>query len=150
MKNLKKLFRSNDFGYYEKRLCFLLFLSAIPNAFPLLQSLVNQYTPPYRCDVSSIMDNVNKEAISREMNITSEQLNEYLLNLTIPYEQNNTEIFKRSSCKRYNVSFEYFQNLTKLSKNRIVDKCLLLCGWTAQSPATWYLYICSYVRAVFF
>ncbi|CAK8684834.1 unnamed protein product [Clavelina lepadiformis] len=84
------------------------------------------------------------------MNITSEQLNQYLLNLTIPYEQNNAEIFKRSSCKRYNLSFEYFQNLTKLSKNRIVDKFLLLCGWTAQSPATWYLCICSYVGPVFF
>ncbi|XP_076804376.1 organic cation/carnitine transporter 2-like isoform X4 [Clavelina lepadiformis] len=110
--NLKKLLRSNDFGYYEKRLCFLLFLSSIPNAFPLLQSLVNNYTPPFRCDVSSI---VNKEAAKNAETFSDEQWKEHLLNLTIPYEENETGNFKRSSCTRYNVSLEYLQNLTNHS-----------------------------------
>ncbi|XP_076804374.1 organic cation transporter protein-like isoform X2 [Clavelina lepadiformis] len=111
--NLKELLQSNDFGYYEKRLCFLLCLSAIPNAFPALQSLVNQYVPPYRCDVSSIVDNVKNETLPREIEIASDdQWKEHLLNLTIPYEENEAGNFKRSSCTRYNVSLEYLQNLT--------------------------------------
>ncbi|XP_076804378.1 organic cation transporter protein-like [Clavelina lepadiformis] len=131
--NLKQLLQSNDFGYYEKRLCFLLFLSAIPNAFPLFQSLVNQYVPPYRCDVSAIVDNVKNETLPREMEITSDdQWNEHLLNLTIPYEENEAGNFKRSSCTRYNVSLEYLQNLTNHSfvktGNKTDDRNIVSCS----------------------
>ncbi|CAK8691473.1 unnamed protein product [Clavelina lepadiformis] len=114
--NLKKLLQSNDFGYYEKRLCLLLLLSAIPNAFPLLQSLVNNYVPPYRCDVSAIVENAKNETATGKIEIASDgQWNEHLLNLTIPLEENETGSFKRSSCTRYNVSLEYLQNLTEYS-----------------------------------
>ncbi|CAK8675784.1 unnamed protein product [Clavelina lepadiformis] len=112
--NLKELLGSNNFGYYEKRLCFLLFLSSIPNAFTILQSLVNQYTPSYRCDVSSIVNNINKEAVPGDWSNTyAEQWDEYLLNLTIPFELNGPETTIRSSCTQYNVSLEPFQNFSK-------------------------------------
>jgi len=44
------------FSYYEKRLCLLLFLSALPNAFALMQTLVTQYTPQHHCALTDVMD----------------------------------------------------------------------------------------------
>ncbi|CAK8682750.1 unnamed protein product [Clavelina lepadiformis] len=131
--NLKKLLKSNDFGYYEKRLCFLLLLSTIPNAFSVLQSLVNHFTPPFRCDLSSIVNNAKKETVLSKTEFTSdEQQNEYLLNLTIPYVQTDVESSKRSSCTRYNVSLEYLQNLTNHTlaplKNKTLEHEIVSCS----------------------
>jgi len=46
----------DGFSYYEKRLCILLFLSSLPNSFPVLQSLVTQYTPKHHCALNDVMD----------------------------------------------------------------------------------------------
>jgi len=48
--------KQDGFSYYEKRLCILLFLSSLPNAFALLQTLVTQYTPQHLCALTDIMD----------------------------------------------------------------------------------------------
>jgi len=47
--------RKKKLGYYEKRLCVLLFLSSIPNAFPVIQTLVTQFTPPHYCDLTDLI-----------------------------------------------------------------------------------------------
>lgn len=53
---MEVLWNDEEFGTYEKRLCFLLFFATIPNAFPVLQPLVTQYTPNHYCDVRSILN----------------------------------------------------------------------------------------------
>lgn len=47
------------FGFYEKRLCLLLFISAIPDAFESLQVLTMHFKPDFVCsDNRSIMQQV--------------------------------------------------------------------------------------------
>ncbi|CAK8692783.1 unnamed protein product [Clavelina lepadiformis] len=104
--NFKDIFNGKDFGYYEKRLCFLLFLSTIPNIFPPLQVLVNSYTPPHRCDVNIPTDKSSFQSSDGET-LASKHWQEVVFNLTIPFEKQSSDgTYKKSACKQYNISTE--------------------------------------------
>ncbi|CAK8692466.1 unnamed protein product [Clavelina lepadiformis] len=101
--SLKNLLNHHEFGLYEKRLCFLLFLSSIPNIFPTMQVIVNQYTPPHSCDLT--------KQVKQFGSTTNESLEEFMFNITIPFETNVLSgTKKRSSCNQYNVSLQSIQS----------------------------------------
>jgi len=52
-----------ELGRYQKRLCMLIVLASVPNAFPALQPLVTQYTPDHHCDVMQIFNITSVEQV---------------------------------------------------------------------------------------
>jgi len=55
---------NENFGYYEKRLCFLLFLSSIPNAFSTLYIVVSQYAPFHTCALQDLWSNQTGQVLT--------------------------------------------------------------------------------------
>jgi len=52
------------FGYYEKRLCILIFLSSIPNAFATFFVVVTQYKPPHNCGLEGLRKDLTTMVMS--------------------------------------------------------------------------------------
>jgi len=53
-----------NIGYYEKRLCVLLFLSSIPNAFATMFIIVTQYKPPHNCGLEDLREDLSVKVMS--------------------------------------------------------------------------------------
>ncbi|XP_076815377.1 organic cation transporter protein-like [Clavelina lepadiformis] len=125
--NLKKLFQKPEFGFYEKRLCVLLFISGASNVFMPLQSLVNQFTPDYRCDVTEFKRNTTKQAETLDR-LTDKEWNDLFLNLTIPYENKEPDVYERSSCKQYNILPDDLLNVVESNDTQLSSRPTISCS----------------------
>ncbi|XP_078495594.1 uncharacterized protein LOC144751125 [Ciona intestinalis] len=96
MKRLRKFEELNVFGPYQKRLAILLMLATIPNAFSTFQFLYIHYRPDFHCDIP-------QEILNKYTNLNETQ-EEYLLNLTVPWINNDQHELVRSKCWNYKLS----------------------------------------------
>nr|CAB3266149.1 organic cation transporter protein-like [Phallusia mammillata] len=70
---MENLDEKRQFGRYEKRLCLLMFLAAIPNPFSNLQFLVTQYTPPFYCATTTYQNNTRAVELQQNVSNASNQ-----------------------------------------------------------------------------
>ncbi|XP_078484997.1 organic cation transporter protein-like isoform X2 [Ciona intestinalis] len=85
----------NVFGFYQKRLSLLLFLSTIPSCILSFRFLYTVYEPEFHCDVPAALSENN-------INVTESKY-EYLLNVTVPWNTNDKQELVRSECFNYDM-----------------------------------------------
>jgi len=79
---------NDEFSYCEKRLCILLFLSALPNSFATLQSLVTQYTPQHHCALTDVFDEFKPKVLYTNLRCAAVKLLRLQLKFVYSYQRN--------------------------------------------------------------
>ena len=111
------------FGPYQRRVCFLLFLVAIPGAWHGIGSVFLLATTDHWCSVSSNVPGVN----CTELSLSDAQCTELKKNLTIPYELKDSKLVYEQ-CLQYEDSFrrgsdDDSYSLWRNSSNRGTKDC---------------------------
>ena len=110
------------FGFYQKRLCLLLFLFAIPNAWHSIGSVFIVANTDHWCNVSNVPG-----GNCTELSLSNAQCTELKKNLTIPYELKDSKLVYEQ-CVQYEDSFREYSDkdsylLRRNSSNRRTKDC---------------------------
>nr|XP_039248328.1 solute carrier family 22 member 5-like isoform X1 [Styela clava] len=115
--------RLGKFGFFQKRVCVMLFFAGIPNAFPNIMFTYTQYQPKFHCAVPPTFGNVSKNSTEYEQ----------LLNLTVPWESDGLGGMRRSECEMFDMAS---YNQTNSSFSWEPKKIPCTNGWEYENMDT--------------